>query len=55
MSTTILSIDGGGMKGIVSALVLIELEDILKKYTGANTVYLVDYFILLLVQVQAQF
>ncbi|SHM80324.1 Patatin-like phospholipase/acyl hydrolase [Anaerosporobacter mobilis DSM 15930] len=44
MSTTILSIDGGGMKGIVSALVLIELEDILKKYTGANTVYLVDYF-----------
>lgn len=44
MSTTILSIDGGGMKGIVTALVLIELEDILKKYTGANTVYLVDYF-----------
>ncbi|MBS5931593.1 MAG: patatin-like phospholipase family protein [Clostridiales bacterium] len=44
MSTTILSIDGGGMKGIVSALVLIELEDIIKKYTGANTVYLVDYF-----------
>lgn len=44
MSTTILSIDGGGMKGIVSALVLIELEDIIKKYSGADTVYLVDYF-----------
>lgn len=44
MSTIILSIDGGGMKGIVSALVLIELEDIIKKYTGADKVYLVDYF-----------
>ena len=44
MSTTILSIDGGGMKGIVSALVLIELEEIIKKYTGAEKVYLVDYF-----------
>ncbi|WP_310605522.1 patatin-like phospholipase family protein [Anaerosporobacter sp.] len=44
MSTTILSIDGGGMKGIISALVLIELENIIKRYTGSNTVYLVDYF-----------
>ncbi|WP_455714552.1 patatin-like phospholipase family protein [Anaerosporobacter sp.] len=44
MSTTILSIDGGGIKGIVSALVLIELEDIIKKYSGTDTVYLVDYF-----------
>ncbi|WP_167956072.1 patatin-like phospholipase family protein [Anaerosporobacter faecicola] len=44
MRTTILSIDGGGMKGIVSALVLIELEELLKRYTGKDTVYLVDYF-----------
>lgn len=44
MGTTILSIDGGGMKGIISALVLIELETMIKKYSGEDTVYLVDYF-----------
>lgn len=44
MSTTVLSIDGGGMKGIVSAIVLMELENIIKKLTGAKEVYLSDYF-----------
>jgi uncharacterized protein len=44
MSTTVLSIDGGGMKGIVSALVLIELEDMIKKYSRTDKIYLVDYF-----------
>ena len=44
MSTTVLSIDGGGMKGIVSAIVLMELENIIKKSTGAKKVYLSDYF-----------
>lgn len=44
MSTTVLSIDGGGMKGIVSAIVLMELENIIKKLTGSTKVYLSDYF-----------
>lgn len=44
MNTTVLSIDGGGMKGIVSALVLIELEELIKKYAKKDQVYLVDYF-----------
>jgi patatin-like phospholipase/acyl hydrolase len=44
MNTAVLSIDGGGMKGIVSALVLIELEELIKKYAGKKDVYLVDYF-----------
>lgn len=44
MSTTVLSIDGGGMKGIVSAIVLVELENQIKEYTGQDKVYLSEYF-----------
>lgn len=44
MCTTVLSIDGGGMKGIVSAMVLIELEERIKSITGQSKVYLSDYF-----------
>jgi len=40
----ILSIDGGGIKGIVSAYVLAELESVLKSRSGNKNAALVDYF-----------
>lgn len=44
MSTTILSIDGGGMRGILSIRVLIELEKCLRLYSGNKQAHLADYF-----------
>lgn len=44
MSTAVLSIDGGGMKGIVSALVLDKLELLLKEYSGDANARIGDYF-----------
>lgn len=41
---SILSIDGGGIKGIISAKVLIRLEKYIKLYTKKETVHLADYF-----------
>jgi len=40
----ILSIDGGGIKGIIPAQVLIALEDKLKEKTGKKEVHLSDFF-----------
>lgn len=44
MSVNILSIDGGGMKGIISAIVLVHLEDYLKQYSGNENAGITDYF-----------
>lgn len=44
MSVNILSIDGGGMKGIVSAIVLVQLEKYLKQYSGNENSGITDYF-----------
>ncbi|MEO5911426.1 MAG: patatin-like phospholipase family protein [Pelobium sp.] len=41
---TILSIDGGGIKGIIPGMVLVELEERLKKRTGNPDTFLADYF-----------
>ncbi|MFC5281974.1 patatin-like phospholipase family protein [Pedobacter alpinus] len=41
---TILSIDGGGIKGIIPGMVLAELEDRLRKKTGNNNAYIAQYF-----------
>ena len=40
----VLSIDGGGMKGIVSAIVLKHLEEKLKLYSGNENARIADYF-----------
>ena len=42
--TRILSIDGGGIKGIISAMVLVELESLLQYYSGNKQARLSDYF-----------
>lgn len=44
MSTAILSIDGGGMKGIVSAVLLDKLEILLQKYSQNPNARIGDYF-----------
>lgn len=41
---TILSIDGGGIKGIIPAMVLVEIEERLKERTGNPDAYIADYF-----------
>lgn len=41
---TILSIDGGGIKGIIPGMVLVELEDRLKQKTGNPNAFLANYF-----------
>jgi len=41
---TILSIDGGGIKGIIPAMVLVELEERIKLKTGNPKAFLADYF-----------
>ncbi len=41
---TILSIDGGGIKGIIPGMVLVELEERLKKRTGNPEAHIADYF-----------
>lgn len=41
---TILSIDGGGIKGIIPAMVLVELEERIKLKTGNPEAFLADYF-----------
>ncbi len=44
MHTRILSIDGGGMKGIVSAVVINELEVLLQKYSNNPNARIAEYF-----------
>lgn len=44
MSTAILSIDGGGMKGIVSAVLLDKLETLLQEYSRNPNARIGDYF-----------
>lgn len=44
MGTTILTIDGGGMKGIISCIVLMRLERYLKVYSKDETATIPDYF-----------
>ncbi len=44
MFTAVLSIDGGGMKGIISAVILEKLEDLLKDYSGDSNARIGDYF-----------
>ena len=44
MGIAILTIDGGGMKGIISAIVLMRLEKYLKFYSKDESVGLTDYF-----------
>jgi patatin-like phospholipase/acyl hydrolase len=41
---TILSIDGGGIKGIIPGMVLVEIEERLKIRTGNPNAYIADYF-----------
>ena len=41
---TILSIDGGGIKGIIPGMVLAELENRLKIRTANPNAYIADYF-----------
>lgn len=43
-SVRILSIDGGGIKGIISAKLLVQLEQYLKKYSYNPNVKIADYF-----------
>lgn len=40
----ILSIDGGGIRGIIPAVILAELENILQKESDNKNVHLSDYF-----------
>jgi len=42
--TRILAIDGGGIKGIVPAVVLLHLENLLKQLTNNPNVTIYDYF-----------
>lgn len=44
MSVNILAIDGGGMKGIISSIVLMHLEEYLKEYSKDKDAGIVDYF-----------
>lgn len=44
MSTAVLSIDGGGMKGIISAKVLVELENLIQQYSQNSNARIGDYF-----------
>lgn len=41
---TILSIDGGGIKGIIPGMVLVEMERRLKERTGNPEAYIAEYF-----------
>ncbi|MDR3246356.1 MAG: patatin-like phospholipase family protein, partial [Prevotellaceae bacterium] len=41
---TILSIDGGGIRGIIPAVILNYIEEGLQRKTGDNKVVLSDYF-----------
>lgn len=41
---TILSIDGGGIKGIIPGMVLVELEERLRIRTGDDNAYVAEYF-----------
>ncbi|WP_017259474.1 patatin-like phospholipase family protein [Pedobacter arcticus] len=41
---TILSIDGGGIKGIIPGMVLVELEERLRQRTGDNDAHIASYF-----------
>jgi patatin-like phospholipase/acyl hydrolase len=41
---TILSIDGGGIKGIIPGMVLVEIEERLKVRTGNPNAFIADYF-----------
>lgn len=41
---TILSIDGGGIKGIIPGMVLVEIEERLKVRTGNPDAFIADYF-----------
>jgi patatin-like phospholipase/acyl hydrolase len=41
---TILSIDGGGIKGIIPGMVLVEIEERLKQRTGNPKAFIADYF-----------
>ena len=40
----ILSIDGGGIRGIIPAQILVTLEDILRKKSGRPDAKIADYF-----------
>ncbi|BBF45140.1 patatin-like protein [Lachnospiraceae bacterium KM106-2] len=40
----ILTIDGGGMRGIISAIILVELERQLKRFSGNSNARISDYF-----------
>lgn len=40
----ILSIDGGGMKGLISAIVIEQLEKEIKQYSGNESAHICDYF-----------
>ena len=42
--TRILSIDGGGIRGVLPAMILVKLEEILRSKTGNNDARLADYF-----------
>ena len=44
MHTAILSIDGGGMKGIISAVALTKLETLLQQYSHKSNARIGDYF-----------
>jgi patatin-like phospholipase/acyl hydrolase len=41
---TVLSIDGGGIRGIIPAVILNYIEEGLQRRAGDNTVFLSDYF-----------
>lgn len=43
-SVRVLSIDGGGIKGIITAKILVQLEDLLKKYSHNPYAKIADYF-----------
>lgn len=40
----VLSIDGGGIRGVIPARIIIELENIIRVKTNAEKVYISDYF-----------